>query len=58
MDLDRKLMVRMSEEQHRALRVKAAEMNVPMAEIVRALVGRWLEGRARLPEVAGRGEKV
>jgi hypothetical protein len=58
MDLNRKLMVRLSEDQHRALRVKAAELNVPMAEIVRAPVKRWLEGRAQLPEVVRRGTQV
>lgn len=54
MDLDRKLLIRMSEEQHRAFRVRAAELGVPMSEIVRALVDLWLRGEVHLPEVEQR----
>ena len=58
MDLDRELMVRMSEEQHRALRAKAADLSVPVAEMVRALAALWLKGEARLPDVVRRGGQV
>ena len=57
MDLDRRLLIRMSEEQHKAFRVRAAELGVPMSEIVRALVELWLECEVQLPAVEQRGRR-
>ena len=47
---ERKMMVRMPEELHRAVRVKAAELGRPISEIVRALLTAWVTGKIELPE--------
>lgn len=47
---ERTLMVRLSEEQHRAVRVQAAELGISMAQIVRELLNAWLGGRVKLGE--------
>lgn len=47
---ERKMMVRMPEELHRAVRVKAAELGRPISEIVRALLTAWVTGKTELPE--------
>jgi plasmid stability protein len=46
--MDRKMMVRMSESQHKAVRVRAAELGRPVSEIVRELLTLWLDGRILL----------
>lgn len=46
---ERKLMVRMTEEQHRAVRVKAADLGRPVSEIVRELLTGWVAGKIELP---------
>ena len=46
---ERKLMVRMAEEQHKAVRVKAAELGRPVSEIVRDLLAMWVRGVVELP---------
>ncbi len=56
MSEDRKLLIRMSEAQHKALRVKAAELGRPMAEIVRCLLDLWLEGKIELSKNEQKGE--
>lgn len=56
---DRKMMVRISEELHRAVRVKAAELDRPVSEIVRGLLRQWVEGQIETPsEEEGRLEQV
>ena len=42
-------MVRLPDDMHKALRVRAAELGIPMSEIVRELLEAWLEGRVELP---------
>jgi plasmid stability protein len=46
---ERKLMTRMTEELHKAVRVKAAELGRPVSEIVRELLARWVSGEIELP---------
>jgi predicted HicB family RNase H-like nuclease len=54
---ERKMMVRVSEDLHRAVRVKAADLGRPVSEIVRGLLKRWIEGRVETPsEEEGRLE--
>lgn len=45
---DKLLMVRLPDEMHKRLRVRAAELGVPMSEIVRELLDAWLAGQIRL----------
>lgn len=52
----RKLMVRMTDELHKAVRVKAAELGRPVSEIVRGLLKRWVAGEIETP-APGEGEK-
>jgi plasmid stability protein len=47
---ERKMMVRMPEELHRAVRVKAAELGRPISEIVRAFLTAWVTGKIEVPE--------
>jgi hypothetical protein len=44
------MMVRMTEEQHKSVRVKAAELGRPVSEIVRKLLDLWVEGKIDLSE--------
>jgi len=46
---ERKLTIRISEEEHKAVRVKAAELGRPVSEIVRALLAGWVSGEIELP---------
>ena len=46
---DRSLVVKLSDDMHRAFRVRSAELGIPMSEIVRDLIQAWLEGRVILP---------
>ncbi|MBE7467637.1 MAG: hypothetical protein HS114_00660 [Anaerolineales bacterium] len=41
-------MVRLTEEKHRAVRVRAAELGQPISEIVRYLLDLWLEGKVEI----------
>ena len=41
---ERKMMVRMTEDLHKAVRVKAAELGRPISEIVRELLKAWVAG--------------
>ena len=45
---DRTLFVKLPDDMHKALRVRAAELGIPMSEIVRELIETWLEGRINL----------
>lgn len=49
MPKERKMMVRMTEELHRAVRVKAAELGRPVSEIVRVFLRAWVTGEIELP---------
>jgi len=49
MTQERKLMTRMTEELHKAVRVKAAELGRPVSEIVRELLSGWVSGEIELP---------
>lgn len=54
---ERRIMVRTSEDLHRAVRVKAADLGRPVSEIVRGLLRQWVEGRLETPsEEEGRLE--
>ena len=46
---DKLLMVRLPDEMHKRLRVRAAELGVPMSEIVRSLLDAWLDEHITLP---------
>ena len=53
-----KMMVRVSEDLHRAVRVKAADLGRPISEIVRGLLRKWVEGEIETPsEEEGQLEK-
>ena len=54
---ERRMMVRMTEEQHKAVRIKAAELGRPVSEIVRELLAMWVAGKVELPEPRQRGER-
>jgi len=43
------MMVRITEKQHRAVRVKAAELGRPISEIVRGLLALWVAGKIEVP---------
>ena len=43
------MMVRVSEDLHRAVRVKSAELGRPVSEIVRGLLRQWVEGKIETP---------
>ena len=47
---ERKMMVRMTEQLHKAVRVKAAELGRPVSEIVRELLTSWIDGKIELSE--------
>jgi plasmid stability protein len=46
---ERKLMVRVPDELHRAVRVKAAQLGRPISEIVRELLQAWVAGQIETP---------
>ena len=50
MPKERTLMVRMPEALHKAVRVKTADMGVPISEIVRDLLSGWVAGKIELPQ--------
>ena len=49
MEEQRRIMVRVSEDLHRAVRVKAAELGRPVSEVVRGLLRQWVEGKIETP---------
>jgi len=48
---ERTMMVRMSEELHKAVRVRAAVLGCPISEVVRALLTAWVTGEIELLEL-------
>jgi len=46
-----RLSVPLTEEQHRAIKIKAAQVNLSQAEIARRLLFAWLTGNITLPQV-------
>jgi plasmid stability protein len=57
MTKERSLTVRMSEDLHRAVRVKAAELGRPLSEIVRGLLRKWIQDEIETPsKQEGRSE--
>jgi plasmid stability protein len=46
---ERMIMVRVPDELHKAVRVKAAELGRPISEIARGLLQAWVEGRIETP---------
>ena len=50
MKQERRITVKVEEEQHKAVRVKAAGLGKPVSEIVRLLLQLWVSGRIELPE--------
>ncbi len=46
--MERKMMIRISEAQHKTVRVKAAELGRPVSEIVRELLVLWTEDKVEL----------
>ncbi len=58
MAYERKMMVRISEDLHRQIRVKAAELGRPVSEIVRGLLRKWVSDKVETPsEQEGRLER-
>jgi hypothetical protein len=57
MDLPRRITVKTTEELHKAVRVKAAELGRPISEIVRGLLELWIEGAIEVPEGRGIAEE-
>ena len=49
MELERRITVKTTEEFHKAVRVKAAELGRPVSEIVRGLLEMWVRGEVELP---------
>ena len=49
-DLTRRITLKTDEAFHRQVRVKAAEDGIPVAEVVRRLLARWLTGEVVLEE--------
>ena len=49
MKREHKLTVRISEEEFRPVRVKAAEIHRPISEIVRGLLRAWVAGEIETP---------
>lgn len=47
---EHKLTVRISEDDYKPVRVKAAELGRPISEVVRALLDMWVQGKIELPE--------
>lgn len=58
MDLERRITVKTTEEFHKAVRVKAAELGRPVSEVVRGLLEMWVRGEVEWPppEPEERGE--
>jgi plasmid stability protein len=54
MELERRITVRTTEEFHKAVRVKAAELGRPMSDIVRDLLTMWVAGEVELPPPKGK----
>ncbi|GAB4537152.1 MAG: hypothetical protein Kow0063_23490 [Anaerolineae bacterium] len=52
MTQERRWMVRTTEELHKAVRVKAAELGRPVSEIVRTFLEAWVAGKIELPDQA------
>ena len=56
---ERRIMVRVSEDLHRAVRVKAADLGRPVSEVVRGLLRQWVNGQVETPsDEEGRLEQV
>ena len=56
---ERRIMVRVSEDLHRAVRVKAADLGRPVSEVVRGLLRQWVDEKIETPsEEEGRLEQV
>lgn len=51
MDLSRRITLKTTEDLHKAVRVKAAELGVSISDIVRALLEKWIKGEIELPEL-------
>ena len=49
MEQERRITVKATEELHKAVRVKAAELGRPVSEIVRELLAGWASGEIELP---------
>ena len=50
MNEERRVMVRVPEELHRAVKVKAAELGRPISEIVRQFLRAWVSGELDTPQ--------
>ena len=49
MDLERRITGKTTEKFHKSVRVKAAELGLPVSEIVRGLLALWVEGKIDFP---------
>lgn len=49
MEPERRITVKTTEELHKAVRVKAAELGRPVSEIVRGLLEMWVRGETKWP---------
>lgn len=47
---ERKMMVRMTDKLHKAARIKAVSVGLPLSEVVRDLLAGWVEGVITLPQ--------
>jgi predicted DNA binding CopG/RHH family protein len=50
MEQDKVIMARVPKSLHRDVRVRAAELGIPVSEIIRRLLRLWLSGKINLPE--------
>ena len=47
---EHKMMVRMSDKLHKAARIKAVSVGVPLSEVVRVFLAGWVDGTIALPQ--------
>jgi len=51
--MEHRIMVRVTEQLHKAVKIKAVEVGRPMSEIIRDLLTLWIEGKVSLPDKEG-----
>lgn len=57
-DESKRITVKVSRQFHRQVRIRAAEHDVAISDIVRALLSLWLQGVIELPATAGQEQRA
>jgi hypothetical protein len=47
---ERQMMIRLPNKLHKAARLKAVDLGLPLSEVVRDLLARWVDGSITLPQ--------